>query len=123
MTIDELKTAIEQRTGVPASLLTGDDEAAILAQAKDLVNFRMAKTAEPETNADRFAALFAGEDERDPGTNPASLALDELAEAVRLDKGGYPNMHDGGEVGDLPDPRSTRDKFAEWFGQVSAFRL
>ena len=128
MTTKDLKQTIEQRAGVPASLLTGSSEKEILAQARALVSFKeQIKTAGPAdpaklSPAERFAEWFSavqGEDQEEPQS--AAVVLDEIAESLRMETGGYPAFRDGGEPAHIPDGRSKADKFSEWFGAVSAF--
>lgn len=56
MTIDELRRAVEQRTGVPAALLTGETEEELEAQAAALQAYRRRHTQNDHKNT---RALFA----------------------------------------------------------------
>lgn len=125
MTIDELKQQIEQRTGVPASLLNGETWEENIAQAKALLAYRKQGEAErPKSNAEKFGEWFnalQGVEEQDE----AGAALNEIAEAARVDAGGYPSVNDGGNPyingRQAPDGRSTAEQFAEWFSNKTAF--
>lgn len=130
MTIDEVKQTIEQRTGVPASLLTGETAEENIAQAKAILAYKReheqqrgheqppAKTTR-EQFADWFNAQVGGADPHDT----AGAALAEIEEAARVAAGGYPMTRDGGEVdgGKMPDGRTTREQFAGWFNNKTAF--
>lgn len=122
MNIDELKTAIEQGTGVPASLLTGETAEENIAQAKAFLAFKKESEAHsPKSTAEQFGAWFNAVQGIEP-QDTAGAALAEIQEAVRVAEGGYPKVPDGGEpAGNMPDPRPNREKFAEWLGQASAF--
>ena len=121
MSIEELKQIIEQRTGVPASLLTGETAEENIAQAKAILAYkRDLDTQTPRTAQERFAEwLNASQGKEDQDTAGATLA--EIEDAARMEAGGYPAVQDNGEVTGLPDPRPARDQFAEWLGQKSAF--
>lgn len=125
MTIDELKQQIEQRTGVPASLLNGETAEENIAQAKAMLAYKKQHEAErPKSNAEKFGEWFRaaqGIEEQDA----AGAALQEVAEAYRVEAGGYPSVHDGGNPyingKEAPDPRPAREQFAEWFSDKTAF--
>ena len=125
MTLDELKQSIEQRTGVPASLLHGETAEENIAQAKALLAYkRECEQQRPKTTAERFAE-WAGEQLEDrqrqtaealglhyeKSTNPAVAALEDIAERERVESGGYPNIKDGGELAGEP-PAPALEKFA-----------
>ena len=99
MTIEELKQTIEQRTGVPASFLTGETAEENIAQAKALLAYkREAQQQRPKTTAEQFSDWLGGQlEERDrqtaaafglnyeaPEKDPAGAALADIAEAVRV---------------------------------------
>ena len=121
MNLDELKQSIEEKTGIPVSLLKGENEEEIIVTAKAMLAYKREQDAKrPGSTADQFAkwtnALYGIEE---PDTAGAALA--EIEEAVRVSAGGYPLITDGGEVSNLPDSRSTRDQFAEWLAPKVAF--
>lgn len=122
MNIDELKTVIEQGTGIPASLLTGETAEENIAQAKALLAYRReSEASRPKSTREQFKEwLNASQGIEEPDT--AGAALEEIQEALRVEAGGYPRVPDGGEpAGRLPDPRPAREQFAEWFAGKSAF--
>lgn len=122
MNIDELKTAIEQGTGIPASLLTGETEEENIAQAKAFLAYkRESEATRPKSTREQFKEwLNASQGIEEPDT--AGAALEEIQEALRVEAGGYPKVPDGGTpAGDFPDPRPAREQFAEYFGQIAAF--
>lgn len=136
MTIEELKQTIEQRTGVPASLLTGETAEENVAQAKAMLAYKREYAQQrPKTAAEQFSDWLGGQLEEKsrqtaaafglhyeaPETDPAGAALADIAEAVRVDGGGYPMIRDGGEVTGLPDARPAREQFADWLKQQTAF--
>lgn len=115
MTTEELKQAIEQRTGIPASLLTGETAEENIARAKALLALKKEREAErPKTAAEQFSA-WLNQGAADPGAD----ALAEIEETVKA--GDYPPVKDSGEVTGLPDPRPARELFAEWLGSKIAF--
>ena len=136
MTTEEVKQLIEQRTGVPASLLTGETVEENIAAAKALLAYkrehdkgRTKSTREQfadwlgaqQEDKDRRTAELLGRHYEAPPADPAGAALAEVAEAYRVEAGGYPMTKDGGEGTNMPDPRPAREQFAEWFGQKTAF--
>ena len=121
MSIEELKQIIEQRTGVPASLLTGETAEENIAQAKAILAYkRDLGTQTPRTTRDQFAEWLNASQGKE-AQDTAGAALAEIEDAARMEAGGYPAVQDSGEAAGLPDPRPARDQFAEWFGQKSAF--
>lgn len=138
MTIEELRSTIEQRTGVPASLLTGETAEENIAQAKAFLAYkREYEQQRPKSTAEQFSDWIGGQlEERDrqtaaafglqytpPQTDPAGAALAEIEEAARVEAGGYPMVKDGGQIdtSNMPDPRPAREQFADWLGQRTAF--
>ncbi len=125
MTLDELKQEIEKRTGVPASLLQGNTTEDTLSIAKDLLMIRNGYRAhEAMTNAEKFSRWFNDQmGENGEPLNNDFLALDEIAEQVRIDNGGYPRTADPGEIdtSNMPDGRSTAEQFEEWMNKQFTF--
>lgn len=121
MTVEDVKKTIEQRTGVPAHLLTGETAEEAIAQAKALLAYRKEHEAQrPKHTREQFAEWMQAQQ----GTNSqdtTSAALAEIEEAARVEAGGYPRTKDGGEVTGLPDARPARDQFAEWMEKQMAF--
>ena len=121
MSIEELKQIIEQRTGVPASLLTGETAEENIAQAKAILAYkRDLDTQTPRTAGEQFAEWLNASQGKE-AQDTAGAALAEIEDAARMETGGYPAVQDSGEVTGLPDPRPAREQFAEWLGQKSAF--
>lgn len=135
--LEDLKQTIENKAGVPASLLTGETAEENIAQAKAILAFKREREAQrPKSTREQFAEWMTGKfEDRDrhtadmvglqyvPPEAPEEAALAELEETARTEAGGYPVIKDGGQIGtdNLPDPRPTREQFAEWFGQKTAF--
>ncbi len=121
MILDELKTIIEQKTGIPTDLLSGETAEDIISSARALLDLKRREEMKREKpTREQFAEWFSavqGEELSDP----ESIALEKIAEVVRSDNGGYPMPRDGGDVTDLPDMRPTREKFREWFEDKTAF--
>ena len=123
MTIEELKNAIEQRTGIPASLLQGTEPKDVIAYAKDLANF--AKPAAPaapiggvgqEKSAREIFNDWWTNGDPEPGTE-VIRALNQIeADFISL----YPSVPDAGEQKDTFTP-SLRDQFAEWAREALAY--
>ena len=111
MEIENLKQEIENRTGVPAAILSGDTAEENIAQAKALLAYR---NSQEKPTRDQFADWL---DEK-MGTTPAAamdaLELQEIEEAARS-AAGYPKVRDGSVDGKkLPGGRSTRELFKNW---------
>ena len=136
MTLDELKQTIEQRAGVPASLLTGETAEENIAQAKAMLAYkREYEQQRPKTTAERFSdwlgaqledndrrtAELLGRHYEAPPADPAESALAEVAEAYRVEAGGYPMTKDSGEVTNISDPRPAREQFTDWLRRETAF--
>ncbi len=138
MTNEEIKKEISVRTGIPETLLTGETAEENIAYAKAILAYK--KDSEPQrskTTAEQFSDWLGGQlEEKDrqmaaafglhyeaPETDPAGATLADIAEAVRVEGGGYPMVKDGGQVdtSNMPDPRPAREQFADWMGQQTAF--
>lgn len=121
MTLEDLKTEIEQRAGIPATLLNGESAEEIIAHAKALNAYRKGHKADaPKDTRTKFAE-WLNQTQGQPETDPAGEAINDLEEELRVANGGYPYMNDAGEVTDLGDGRPPKEQFAEWFGQKTAF--
>lgn len=124
MNIEELKQAIEQRAGVPASLLTGETAEENIALAKAFLAYKKEYAAkQPKSTREQFADWFNKQQGIEP-QDTAAQALAEIEEQARIDAGGYPRIADGGNVlagGHLPDGRPASEQFADWAGQQMAF--
>lgn len=128
MNIDELRKTIEQRTGVPASLLTGETPEENIAQAKAMLAYKREYGQQrEETAAEQFSKWMAeqlGETEPEP-KDTAGDALAAIAESVRVESGGYPIIRDGGQIdaGSMASARSAADLFSEWLESRTAIDL
>lgn len=121
MTLEDLKTEIEQRTGIPATILNGESAEELIAQAKALHAYRKQYKAEAPKDTRTLFAEWIKQTEGEPETDPAGDALNGLEEELRISNGGYPYMQDGGEVTNMPDPRTPAEQFGEWFSKQAAF--
>lgn len=122
MTTEELKQAIEKQTGIPAALIAADTAEGIIGQARSILAYRQDLDRQRSKNTrEQFAEWvrdLSGMEEPDT----ASAALEEIAEAARVDAGGFPRVRDGSiDSGSIPDPRPMREQFAEWFLKETAF--
>lgn len=121
MTLEDLKTEIEQRTGIPATILNGESAEELIAHAKALHAYRKQHQAEAPKDTKTLFAEWIRQTEGEPETDPAGDALNGLEEELRISNGGYPYMQDGGEVTNLPDARTPAEQFGEWFSKQAAF--
>jgi len=95
MTIDELKQELEQKTGVPATLLHGESAEENIAQCKALLAYK--RDQGEQSTAVQFAdwsARFFGEQ---TGHEKAEATLFDIEERLRAEAG-FINVRDGGEV-------------------------
>lgn len=119
MTTEEVKQLIEQRTGVPASLLTGETVEENIAAAKALLAYKREHDKErTKSTREQFADWLAAQRGEDPPPDTAGAALAEIEAATRA----YPSIRDGGEP-DISgqDNRTGKEKFADWLYKQSAF--
>lgn len=127
MDINEIRAGIGKVTGIDPELLKGETAAEMVQQAKALLEFRgQFEKKAPKSKPDQFAEYMdqlQGIERRDE----TSAALDAIIERARIDSGGYPNpgTQDGGDpyINNKvqPDPRKTRDKFAEYAADCLSF--
>ena len=111
MDIENFKQEIENRTGVPAAILSGDTAEENIAQAKALLAYR---NSQEKPTRDQFADWL----DEEMGTTPAAamdaLELQEIEEAAR-NAAGYPKVRDGSTDGKIiHTKRQTRDVFNDW---------
>ena len=118
--IDEIKQAIEQRAGVPASLLTGETAEEVIATAKALLAYKKETDAQrPRSMAEQFSDwMNAREGIEQPDT--AAQALADIEKAARVEAGGYPMTRDAGEAL-YTSKADVKEQFAEWLGKKTAF--
>lgn len=95
MTIEELKQTIEQRTGIPKTLLTGETAEEDIAQAKALLAFK--KEHEAQRPKKRTAEQFS-----DWLSVQYGEGLQDTANAA---------------LGEIRDERSTAQQFADWLSR------
>lgn len=119
MTMDALRETITAETGIPSALLTGNNAQEILARARMLLELRQSGMMERGTPAERFATWLSDNGFVESETDDLSSlqALEKIENDLHL----FPSVQDAGEVTDLPDYRSTAEKFAEWFNDATAF--
>lgn len=106
MDIEQLKRTIHERTQIPCELLTCSDQKTIMAQARQLAEYR--KTG-PKTTRERFAEALQG-----------SPDLSRELDAIEAELKYYPSVNDGGSP-DPGDGRSKLDRFAEYIHDQLAF--
>ena len=116
MEIEELRKRIEQKTGIPAQILTADTEPDLIAQARSLIRFRDDQEGQrKKTTAEQFSDLVNSQIGQ---PQPEPDALSEIENDLRIDAGGYPSVSDGGNPyingRTAPDPRPTEEQFSAW---------
>ena len=122
MDINELKSEVETRTGIPATLLTGETTEEIIAKAKAILAFKKEQEAEaPQTTAQQFSKWLK-QTEGIEEVDEAGQALAELEDSLR----GYSlNIKDSGDPyingKEIPDGRSTAEQFGDWMQGQLAF--
>jgi len=125
MTVAEYKQAIIESTGIPEKLLDGETPEEILASAKAILAYKkQEESRRQKTTGEQFSEWLhtvQGDEEKDT----AKEAITTLAEAARVNAGGYPIVADGGNPyingASMPDPRTPQEQFTEWFKQNTAF--
>lgn len=122
MKAEDIKQEISQRTGIPVNLLTGESPEEDIVRAKALLAYaRKSKQEAPKSTREKFAEWYTAQSGEDPAEDENMQALKAYEEELRLTSGGYPYIRDGGEVQQTGDGRSTKEQFAEWFGQNTAY--
>lgn len=114
--VEEYKKDLSRVSGIPVNMLTRDTPEEILAQAKAITLFAMEKQKEDnKTPRERFAE-WMGEKFEAREKNTASLfGVSLQPEQEPITPAGYPQIKDGGEVANMPDGRSVKEQFKEWF--------
>ena len=114
MTNDEYKAHLQNKTGIPADLLTGDTPEDNLTIAASLLAFKQQNAQEQQnthkSTAEQFADWFKGE----TGEAHTSDSVPIQSEVKR----GYPKIRDGGEVMHGLIPKSPEEQFAEWAWKI-----
>lgn len=117
MELNELKQTIEQRTGVPASLLTGETAEENIAQARALLAYRKEyEQQRPKDASEQFSEWFNsvhGIVEQDH----AGEALADIEAQAAADPNSYPEVHDSGELDGALVKGTPREQFGEWFSE------
>lgn len=124
MKAEDVKREISQRTGIPVHLLTGESPEEDIVRAKALLTFkRDNRQEEPKSTSQQFAEWFSAQSGEDPAEDESMQALKAYEEELRLASGGYPYVKDGGENLTIAgqDGKSTREQFADFFNQRTAF--
>lgn len=129
MTLNDVRTEISRRTGVPTSLLTGTTVEENIDQAKAILDFKRdfvsrRSTTEPslpKSPREQFAEWASKTlmvTDPNSGTHvPGMISEPDAPPPV------CPTIADPGEIasGEMPDGRSTREQFTEWFLDRTAF--
>lgn len=111
MNNDEFKSHIASKTGIPEELLTGKSPEENLSLAASLLAFKSDSENTPHKSASElFSDWFNNQMVEEPQSD-ISAVIDDLKETAFPS---YPKLHDGGEITNIPDPSSNRDKFEEW---------
>lgn len=117
MDINELKQEIEQKTGIPANLLTKETESEIFDQARGLVEYwRGQQLRQPISTREQFKQWF--ELQNGEETPDRFETLNKTIDNMSSDAPGTcPAVRDGGEIdhSNMPDGRGTHEIFKEWF--------
>lgn len=116
---NELKTTIEQQTGIPAALLDGNSADEIITRARDLLSLkRENEPAHPESTKDQFAGWISAQLWQDPPPDRATLALDKIADLFKT----APAVFDGGEIDHtgIPD-RTPQEAFETYIKNAVAY--
>lgn len=120
MNLEDLKNEIEQRTGVPATLLTGETAEENVSQAKALLAYKREYEAQQPKSAKEQFADWMQQKEGIAPEDPEGAALADIENSLRL----YPTgLRDGGEVTNLPDPRTAREQFADWLDRKGSLKF
>ena len=113
MSLEELKQEIEQQTGIPAKLLTGETAEENIAQAKALLAYKKEAASSNKNPREQFADWFR-EQQGEEQPDLSSKGLADIEERIRVENGGYPLVKDGGQISQLPDPAGTKEQFSQW---------
>lgn len=112
MTLTEMQQTISREIGIPEYLLTDTTPQAVLQRARAiLAQHRAEEARRPQSTRDQFAAWYyaqQGMDLQAERQRAENAVLDRIAEALRVEAGGYPIVRDGGGVAvHLGDCRSA----------------
>lgn len=122
MTLKDFKQNVADKTGIPVKLLTGETEEENIAQAKAFLAYKRDCDAQrPKTSREEFAEWLSTQDGMGQ-PDEALTALNQIEEKMRIDRGGYPMIKDGGSVNvQIGDGRSPQEQFGEWFSEIMSF--
>ena len=124
MTTDDIKKEIAQRTGIPEAMLSGDTADDIISYSKALLAYRRETEEQAPLDAKDQFIQWMNERTGQPPEETPEQRLDNFAEDLRLEAGGYPRVPDGGTAGlniGNADNLSTLERFKEWLDGESAF--
>ena len=126
MTVNEVRAAISQGTGIPEYKLPDMTPGAIIQHAQTiLAQQRQEEAQRPKSTAEQFAAWFNAQQGIDPQAeryNAAQTAIDRVVEQLRVDAGGYPIIRDGGSSGvTIGDCRPAAEQFGEFVNGTLSF--
>lgn len=130
MNNQELRSYIEQQTGVPADLLTGQTQKEILQQARDFLDLQRNQLQENKTTRELFAEWAntpAQEMERTEGQTARDLFIAWMngpeEEEARPEPPAYPELKDG-QPENMPSVnRPIREIFEESFSDPGTWGL
>lgn len=114
MNNDEFKSHIASKTGIPEELLTGETPEENLSLAASLLAFKRDNVDAPRKSTSQQFADWVNSQTGEEPQSEISAVLSDLREAVNAARPTYPNIADGGEIANIPDPRTSREKFEEW---------
>lgn len=126
MTPEEIKNLISEKTGVPAEMLTGENAGENLEIARQLLAFKRENAEQVQKDpGEQFASWIRYQTGEPEKVETPEAALNEIAEQIRIDNGGYPRIPDGGAsniagfIGQ--DARPAAEQFKEWLYNETAF--
>ena len=118
ISLDDFKKEIQTRTGVPASLLTGETSEEVIARAKALIAYRREVSAQDQPQAQTTAQQFAdwfGSNVHLSGSHyyPVNPPAPEPQEGIAS---GYPSLPNPGEPAGVQAEYygTTAQQFAQW---------
>lgn len=118
-TIQDIKKTIEQRAGVPASLLNGETAEEVIAHAKALLAFKKEHEAQrPKSTQEQFTEWNRQLNGIETG-DEAGEALADIENSLRPYAVG---IRDAGEIEHAPDGRTAQEQFKEWWLEKTAIR-
>lgn len=118
MTLEEIKTEISNRTGIPAELLTGETAEENIAKAKALLAYKREcsikkEDGQPKSTKQQFANWMQTNygTEEQPKQDAETQALIDLENSLKA----FPSIHDSTITADnIPNQKSAAEQFGEW---------